>query len=115
MKREEPSAPVPARDKQAEEDPWQRHGAERGVWSEPMLAALDRGLKGNKWFSLIDKVRSERTLGLAWEKVRSNAGACGVDGITVERFDKDSHNRLLAVKEHLTKGTYQPKPVKRAW
>lgn len=80
-----------------------------------MLAALDRGLKGNKWFSLIDKVWSDRTLGLAWEKVRSNAGACGVDGITVERFDKDSHKRLLAVKERLKEGSYQPRPVKRAW
>jgi RNA-directed DNA polymerase len=115
MKREEASAQVPGRDKQAEEDLWQRYGAERGVWSEPMLAALERGLKGNKWFSLIDKVWSERTLGLAWEKVKSNAGACGVDGITVERFNQDSQNRLLAVREHLKGGSYQPKPVKRVW
>jgi RNA-directed DNA polymerase len=115
MNREEPSAPVPARDKQAEEDMWQRHKAERGVWSEPMLAALERGLKGNKWFSLIDKVWSERTLELAWEKVRANAGACGVDGITIDRFAKDSQSRLLAVNEQLKRGTYQPKPVKRVW
>jgi RNA-directed DNA polymerase len=115
MNREEPSAPVPARDKQAEEDLWQRHKAERGVWSEPMLAALERGLKGNKWFSLIDKVWSERTLELAWEKVRANAGACGVDGITIDRFAKDSQSRLLAVNEQLKRGTYQPKPVKRVW
>ena len=40
-----------------------------------MLAALERGLKGNKWFSLIDKVRAMGTLELAWEKVKSNAGA----------------------------------------
>ena len=46
MNREEPSAPVPERDKQAEEDLWQRHKAERGVWTEPMLVALERGLKG---------------------------------------------------------------------
>jgi RNA-directed DNA polymerase len=85
------------------------------VWSEPMLAALERGVKGNKWFSLIDKVWSERTLGLAWEKVKSKAGACGVDGITVERFSKDSHKRLLAVREHLKGGSYQPRPVKRVW
>ena len=115
MKREEPSASVPVRDKQAEEDLWQRHKAERGVWSEPMLTALEGGLKGNKWFSLIDKVWSGRTLELAWEKVRVNAGACGVDGITVERFAKDSQSRLLAVREHLQKGSYQPKPVKRVW
>lgn len=115
MKREEPSASVPERDKQAEEDLWQRHKAERGVWTEPMLVALARGLKGNKWFSLIDKVSTERTLQLAWEKVRDNAGACGVDGITIGRFEQDSQSRLLAVKEHLSKGTYQPKPVKRVW
>lgn len=115
MNREEPSATVPARDKQAEEDLWQRHGAERGVWTEPMLAALDRGLKGNKWFSLIDKVSTDRTLEQAWEKVRVNAGACGVDGITVDRFAKDSQSRLLAVKEQLKRNVYQPKPVKRVW
>jgi RNA-directed DNA polymerase len=116
MKREEDkSAPVPAGDKQAEEDLWQRYGAERGVWTGPMLAALERGLKGNKWFSLIDKVASERTLELAWAKVQSNAGACGVDGITVEHFGKDSQNRLPAVIGHLKEGSYQPKPVKRVW
>lgn len=115
MNCEEPSVSVPARDKPAEEDLWQRHKAERGVWSEPMLAALARGLKGNKWFSLIDKVWSGRTLELAWEKVKSNAGACGVDGITIGRFAKDSPSRLLAVNEQLKRGTYQPKPVKRVW
>ena len=115
MNREEPSVPVPARDKQTEEDLWQRHKAERGVWSEPMLAALERGLKGNKWFSLIDKVWSARTLELAWEKVKSNAGACGADGITIDRFAKDSQSRLLAVNEQLKRGIYQPKPVKRVW
>jgi len=107
MKREEPSVSVPERDKQAEEDLWQRHKAERGVWTEPMLAALERGLKGNKWFSLIDKVWSGKTLELAWEKVKSNAGACGVDGITVDRFAKDSQNRLLVVNEQLKRGIYQ--------
>lgn len=101
-----------------EEDPavaGHRHKAERGVWSEPMLEALERGIKGNKWFSLIDKVSRDRTLQLAWEKVLSNAGACGVDGITVDCFGKDSQNRLLVVKEHLNSGIYQPKPVKRVW
>jgi RNA-directed DNA polymerase len=109
------SAPVPSGDKQAEEDLWQCYKAERGVWTEPMLAALARGVKGNKWFSLIDKVASVRTLELAWAKVQSNAGSCGVDGITVGRFEKDSQSRLLAVNEHLKKGSYQPRPVKRVW
>ena len=102
-------------DKQGGEDLWQRYGAERGVWSEKMLTALQAGVKGNKWFSLIDKVYADRTLERAWEKVLANAGACGVDGITVGHFAKDTRNRLLAVKEHLKEGTYQPKPVKRVW
>lgn len=113
MNGEETSARVPAADKQAEEDLWQRYGAERGVWTESMLIALERGLKGNKWFSLIDKVASERTLGIAWAKVQSNAGACGVDGITVGHFSKDSDRRLLAVNEHIKEGRYQPQPIRR--
>lgn len=102
-----------ASDKQAEEDLWSHYKAERYVWSEKMLRTLARGVKGGKWFSLIDKVYSERTLSLAWRKVQSNAGACGVDGITIETFGKDSLSRLLAVNEHLKRGSYQPKPVKR--
>jgi len=113
MTSEETSAAVPATGKQAEEDLWQRHGAERGVWSESMLIALERGLKGNKWFSLIDKVVSGRTLGMAWAKVQSNAGACGVDGITVGHFGKDIDHRLLVVNKHIKEGLYQPKPIRR--
>lgn len=115
-KREERSPLVPSQtDKQGEEDLWQRCKAERGVWSEGMLAALQKGVKGNKWFSLIDKIYADRTLELAWAKVKSNDGASGVDSITVEFFDKESPQRLLAVKEHIMEGSYQPKPVKRVW
>ncbi len=78
-----------------------------------MLIALERGVKGGKWFSLIDKVYRERTLLLAWEKVRSNGGGCGVDGITIRRIGKTATERLLALKQRLRSGRYQPKPVKR--
>ena len=44
-----------------------------------MLTALARGLRGNQWFSLIDKVYADKTLELAWAKVESNAGGGGVD------------------------------------
>jgi RNA-directed DNA polymerase len=108
-----PTVPNERMDKQEGEAPWQSQWAQPGVWSERMLKALDRGLKGKKWFSLIDKVYADKTLQLAWAKVKSNAGACGVDGITVKRFDKDSQTWLLAIKEHLKQGIYQPKPVKR--
>jgi RNA-directed DNA polymerase len=80
-----------------------------------MLTALERGLEGNRWFRLIDKVYAERTLGLAWEKVRSNAGGSGVDGMTIGRFAKDCPRGLLALNEQLRQATYQPSLVKRCW
>ena len=88
---------------------------EARVWTERMLKALEEGVKGGVWFALIDKVWAERTLQQAWKQVRSNGGSPGVDGMTVERFEKDSQKRLLAVKEQLRIGTYQPQPVKRVW
>ena len=88
---------------------------EAGVWTERMLKALEEGVKGGVWFALIDKVWADRTLQQAWKQVRSNGGSPGMDGMTVERFEKDSQKRLLAVKEQLRIGTYQPQPVKRVW
>jgi RNA-directed DNA polymerase len=114
MNRETQPATVPTKDRPEGEDLWQRYGAERGVWTQAMLIALhQRRAGGNKCFSLIDKVASERTLGIAWGKVAANAGACGVDRVTIGRFAKDSQKRLLAVKEHLSKGDYQAQPIRR--
>jgi RNA-directed DNA polymerase len=113
---EEPSGVFrQAGNKQEGEDLWEIHKAERGVWSKKMLAALEKGVKGNKWFSLIDKVTRLDVLEQAWEKVRSTAGGSGVDGVSVECFGKDSQRRLLAVKEQIEGGTYQPQAVKRVW
>ena len=111
-------AVVPGRDKQAGETsapPIRVAGAEPEVWTERMQTALVRGVKGNQWFSLIDKVYADRTLELAWEKVESNAGGSGVDNITVARFAKDCPRGLLDLKEQLRKASYQPLPVKRVW
>jgi len=112
---ENPPPPVPAKATQGGETGARKVPAEPAVWTERMRTALVTGLKGNRWFSLIDKVYRAETLRLAWEKVRSNAGGSGVDGITVERFDKDCPRGLLVLKEQLQEATYQPKPVKRVW
>ena len=50
------------------------------VWTERMLATLERGIEGGKWFSLVDKVWNEKHLLLAaWSVIRKD-GAAGVDG-----------------------------------
>ncbi|MCI0504775.1 MAG: group II intron reverse transcriptase/maturase [Gammaproteobacteria bacterium] len=83
------------------------------VWNERMLAALDNGVKGGKWFSLIDKVYAKTTLRTAWETVRKNRGAAGVDQITIERFDNQSQRYLDELHEQLKTGNYHPHPVRR--
>ncbi len=109
-------AKVPAGDRPAGEELWQRYGAEHGVWTEAMLIALHEGrVKGNRWFSLIDKVSHQRTLEIAWSKVEANAGACGVDGVNIAHFSKNSRRRLLAVNEHLREGSYEPSAIKRVY
>ena len=115
--RQEPCAAVPGESltQQAQEVRSSWEWVEAAVWTPRMLKALKEGVKGNKWFRLIDKVWAERTLERAWEKVRSNGGSPGVDGISIGRFEKDRQSRLLAVKEQLQRATYQPKPVKRVW
>jgi len=108
-------ASVPLGDKQAGAAPRPVAGAQAGVWTERMLTALTGGMKNNRWFSLIDKVHADKTLELAWAKVRANAGGSGVDRITIERFAKDCPRGLLDLQEQLHTASYQPLPVKRVW
>lgn len=89
--------------------------AEASIWTDKMLTALENGVKGNKWFSLIDKVHRPHTLSMAWEKVRANKGAAGIDRVTVERFASKKDTYLKELEEALKDGTYIPKAVKRVY
>jgi len=73
-----------------------------------MLAALEQGVKGGKWYSLIDKVQSETTLRAAFAEVAANQGAAGVDHVSVEHFAKDRDANLRRLSEELRQGTYRP-------
>ncbi len=112
-KPEQEHAPtVPVRAKQGAEArdlSW----AEASVWTDRMVSALVNGVKGGRWFSLIDKVYAPATLEVAWTKVRSNRGAAGVDGVSLERFAARSDEYLAELSTALRDGTYQPQPVKR--
>jgi hypothetical protein len=61
---------------------------EPSVWTERMLDALEGGVKGGKWYSLIDKVYAEETLRAAWKRVKRNRGGAGVDRETIEAFGR---------------------------
>jgi RNA-directed DNA polymerase len=78
-----------------------------------MVSALGNGVKGGKWFSLIDKAVRPATLDIAWQRVARNKGAAGVDGQSIERFAAQSARYLQELQRSLTEGSYRPDPVKR--
>jgi len=48
----------------------------------------------------------------AWEKVKANQGAPGVDGCSIEEFEKDLKNGLYRVWNRMSSGSYFPPPVR---
>ena len=88
---------------------------EASIWTKPMLTALENGVKGGKWFSLMDKVYAMATLQAAWQQVQKNKGSHGVDGMSVERFAQQQEQYLQELQQALKAGSYQPLPVKRVF
>jgi len=78
-----------------------------------MLAALANGVKGRKWFSLIDKVHRPSTLASAWLQVYCNQGAAGVDRQSVSRFASQAERYLEELQAALAAGHYRPQAVRR--
>jgi RNA-directed DNA polymerase len=80
-----------------------------------MLMALEDGVKGGVWFSLIDKVHSPGNLQSAWAKAARNGGAAGVDHVTLARFENHREANLTELSEQLRRGTYRPSAVRRTY
>jgi RNA-directed DNA polymerase len=66
-----------------------------------------------KVHSLVDKVYKMKNLELAWEKVKRNRGAGGIDGQSLAEFEGDLKGNLERLHGELRFQTYQPQPVKR--
>lgn len=66
-----------------------------------------------KVHSLVDKVYKKKNLELAWEKVRQNRGAGGIDGESIEAFEREVGVKLAMLQEELKIDTYQPQPVRQ--
>src|SRR5260221_5253052 len=49
----------------------------------------------------------------AWTKVRANQGAAGVDGVSIEGFEKKLKNNLYRIWNRMSSGTFFPPPVRR--
>jgi RNA-directed DNA polymerase len=80
-----------------------------------MLAALEGGVKGGVWFSLMDKVWKPANLRAAFAKVKANRGRAGVDRMSVPMYARNLEAELARLEEQLSTGTYIPQPVLRKW
>jgi RNA-directed DNA polymerase len=78
-----------------------------------MLWALENGVQGGVWFSLIDKVSRPATLQEAWRRVAANGGAAGVDHQTVEGFRRREAAEVEQLAEELRTGRYTPRAIRR--
>ena len=86
---------------------------EPSVWTRRMLVALERGVRGGKWYGLMDKVYAGRNLQAAFGAVWRNDGSPGVDGQTVRQFEAQQEAQLTRLGEQLRSGSYRPQPVRR--
>ena len=101
--------------KQGREGAPQWAWTEAEVWTERMLATLERGITGGKWYSLMDKVWKMVNLKRAVQKVARGKSRKKADGRKCRRYAEESAQRLAGLQAQLQSGSYQPKPVQRVW
>lgn len=88
---------------------------ETSIWTERMLTALGNGVKGGKWYSLMDKVCRYSTLENAWQRVMRNRGSAGIDQQSIEGFEAHAERYLKELAESLSSDRYRPQAVRRVW
>jgi len=68
-----------------------------------------------KWYSLIDKVYDKKNLYKSFKQVKSNKGAPGEDGETIEIFNEKLEFNIEKLHHELKTNTYNASPVKRVY
>lgn len=89
--------------------------AEPAIWTDRMLSALERGVKGGVWFSLIDKVYKPGNLAAAAKKVIANKGAPGIDHVTVQQYAQYQERYLSKLEDALRNNAWKPKAIQRRY
>jgi RNA-directed DNA polymerase len=65
--------------------------------------------------NVIERVYDSERLKRAWQQVRKNAGAAGIDRMSVEGFEKRIRELGPSVTRKLKQGTYRFKPARRVY
>lgn len=88
--------------------------AERVISLQDKLYQKAKQEKGYKFYVLYDKLFLPYMLREAWKQVKSNAGAAGIDGISVADIEANGADTFLSqLSEELRRRTYKPQAVKR--
>jgi RNA-directed DNA polymerase len=74
------------------------------VWRADREPALD---------NLMERILERDNVKRAWERVKSNKGAPGSDGMTLEDFPAYAREHWSEIRQSLMDGRYQPRPVRR--
>jgi RNA-directed DNA polymerase len=75
-----------------------------GVWRADREPALD---------NLMERILRRENMQQAWERVRTNQGAPGSDGMSLEDFPAYACEHWSEIRQSLKDGHYQPRPVRR--
>ena len=65
--------------------------------------------------NLLDRVLDPANLNQAWERVRSNKGAAGIDGMSVAAFPEFARQHMPRLIQQIRDGRYKPAAVRRVW
>jgi RNA-directed DNA polymerase len=78
------------------------------------LWAAAKQSEGRRFHALYDRICRADVLAEAWERVRANRGAAGVDRVTLTAVEDYGVNRMLGgLRRDLLSGSYRPLPVRR--
>jgi retron-type reverse transcriptase len=98
-----------------------KHGAsqERTMIEEILEPECPKGSSSDNTHnakpSCMDGAQRSHNLNQAWQRVRENQGAPGIDGMTVENFPAFMRGHWARIATAIREGNYRPAPVRRVW